>query len=142
MYRFCLTLVTFLSLLSSVNASADSLRIENAWSPEAPPMARVMAGYMHITSNIDKEILIEKITSPQFKAVEMHRTIQTNGMAMMEWQLHIHVPTGKVTKLEPGGKHLMLIKPVKRLKAGDKIELNLHLSNQKQQTVIATVRKD
>jgi len=134
--------MTCLSLLSAANASTDSLRIENAWSPEAPPMARVMAGYMQITSKLDKEILIEKITSPQFKSVEMHRTVQTNGMAMMEWQLHIHVPTEKVTKLEPGGKHLMLIKPVKRLKAGEKIKLILHLSNHTQQTVIATVRKD
>jgi copper(I)-binding protein len=62
-------------------------------------------------------------------------------MAMMKWQPHIHVPIGKVTKLEPGGKHLMLIKPLKRLQAGDRIELKLQLSNQRTQTVTMTVKK-
>ena len=142
MNKSLLKITALLALLMSGNVLAASLTINNAWSPEAPPKARVMAGYMSFTNNGDKEILIEKITSPQFKTVEMHRTVHAKGMAMMEWQLHIHVPIGKVTKLEPGGKHLMLIKPVKRLKAGEKIELVLHLSNNKQQTVIATVRKD
>lgn len=137
------SIFTVISLLMlSTAALANSLKIDNAWSPEAPPNARVMAGYMRVTNNTDKEILIKKITSPQFKTVEIHRTVHENGMAMMEWQLHIHVPVGKTTKLEPGAKHLMLIKPHKPLKAGDRIKLNLHLSNNQTQTVIATVRKD
>ena len=140
MSKYLMALLLLLPLLSGT-AWAESLRVDNAWSPEAPPTARVMAGYMDLTNNSDKEILIEKVTSPQFKKVEMHRTVHENGMAMMQWQLHIHVPVGKITRLEPGAKHLMLMKPVKRLKAGDKIELILHLSNNEQQTVIATVKK-
>lgn len=142
MPKYMTALISLLALLLSGNVLADSLTIENAWSPEAPPSARVMAGYMDVHNNGNEEILIEKVTSPQFKTVEMHRTIEKNGMYTMVWQPHIHVPPGKVTKLEPGGKHLMLIKPLKRLKAGDKIKLTLYLSNKQQQTVIVTVRKN
>ncbi len=142
MQKYRITLFASLALLFSANVFADSLTINNAWSPEAPPTARVMAGYMDIHNNGNKEILVEKVTSPQFKTIEIHRTVEKNGMSMMVWQPHVHVPAGKVTKLEPGGKHLMLMHPVKRLKAGDKIKLILYLSNHQQQTVIATVRKN
>lgn len=133
---------TFLLLIFSASAIADDLIISNVWIPEAPPGSKVMAGYMNIENKGQKEILIEKVTSPHFKMVEMHRSLQQGSMMAMEWQLHIHVPVGKVTKLEPGGKHLMLMRPAKRFVAGKKIELTLHLSNNQQQTVIATVRKD
>ena len=43
-----------LFLISSANA-ASALKIENTWSPEAPPVAKVMAGYMKITNMSDKE---------------------------------------------------------------------------------------
>ena len=142
MKKYLTTILASLTLLFSANAFADSLTIENAWSPEAPPTASVMAGYMDVHNNGHEEILIEKVTSPQFKTIEIHRTVEKNGMSMMVWQPHVHVPPGKVTKLAPGGKHLMLMHPVKRLKAGDKIKLTLYLSNNQQQTVIATVRKN
>lgn len=133
---------TLILLCCSANVIADELIITDARVPEAPPGAKVMAGYMNIQNKGQEEILIEKVTSPQFKMVEMHRSLQQNGMMTMEWQLHIHVPVGIVTTMEPGGKHLMLMRPVKRLVAGDKIELTLHLSNNQQQTVIATVQRD
>jgi copper(I)-binding protein len=141
MSRYTPLISILVGLLLSSQVLADTLTVKNAWSPEAPPTARVMAGYMEITHQGNQEVLIEKITSPQFKTVEMHRTIHKDGMAMMKWQPHIHVPIGKVTKLEPGGKHLMLIKPLKRLQAGDRIELKLQLSNQRTQTVTMTVKK-
>lgn len=142
MHKHLITLVAGLTLLFSANAFADTLTIKNAWSPEAPPTARVMAGYMEIHNNGKDEVLIEKVTSPQFKSIEMHRTVEKNGMSMMVWQPHVHVPPGKVTMLQPGGKHLMMMRPLKRLKAGDKIKLTLYLSDKTQQTVMATVRKN
>ena len=105
-------------------------------------MSRMLAGYMTVTNNTGDEILIEEITSPSFGMIEMHRSVYENGMAKMIWQPHVHVPVGKVIKLEPGGKHLLLMKPRKQLKAGDKVEFTLHLSNNQTQTVTATVRKD
>ena len=93
----------FFSLLVSGKALAASLTIDNAWIPEAPPTSRMLAGYMTVTNNTNQEILIEEVTSPQFKMIEMHRSVYENGMAKMIWQPHVHVPVGKVTKLEPGG---------------------------------------
>ena len=46
-----------LFLISTANA-ADSITIENAWSPEAPPVAKVLAGYMKINNHTDKDIKI------------------------------------------------------------------------------------
>lgn len=128
-------------LFPFTSQASETLHFNNAWSPEAPSVAKVLAGYFRVENKGNKEILITEITSPQFKSIEIHRTLHENGMAKMIWQPHIHVPVGRQVILEPGGKHLMMIKPKQRLKAGDNITLHITLSNNKKQTIQAKVRK-
>ena len=40
--------------ISTANA-ASAIKIENAWSPEAPPVAKVLAGYMKINNHGEEE---------------------------------------------------------------------------------------
>lgn len=139
-YRLALSLLAGLFMTNTSQAS-DNIIISEAWSPEAPPVAKVMAGYLKLENKSHKEILVTEISSPQFKTIEIHRTVHENGMAKMLWQPHIHVPAGKVIKLETGGKHLMMFNPQRWLRAGERITLHITLSNNTQQTIHAIVRK-
>ena len=135
---------SLLSLLLSsplTSYAAESLVFSDAWSPEAPPVARVMAAYFNVENKGPKEILIEEVSSPQFDSIEIHRTVHKDGMASMEWQPHVHVPAGKVIKLEPGGKHLMMFKPKQALKQSDSITLHIKLSDNTKQTIYAKVKR-
>lgn len=140
-YQVCLLLCA-LSLFPFSTQANQELQFSDAWSPEAPPVAKVMAGYFTVINPGKEEVLITGITSPQFKSIEMHRIVHEDGMAKMRWQPHVHVKPGQIVQLKPGGKHLMLFKPIRWLKAGEKITLHITLSNKTQQTIQAVIRKN
>jgi len=83
----------FLSLASMVvTASETGLQITNQWVREAPPMASMLAGYLHIRNNTDGDMVIVGVSSPAFRKIEIHRTELTEGVARMVRQKRIEVP--------------------------------------------------
>jgi len=122
--------ISFISL-SLIARAGDDLTITDAWVPEAPPVASVMAGYMTLKNISDKEITVTTVSSPDFKKVEMHRTETKDGMARMIEQKSIVVPAHAETIFKPGGLHLMLIKPQRKLARGDSVTLIISAGKQK-----------
>ncbi len=125
----------------SILYAGDSLSVLDAWVPESPPGMKVMAAYMTIKNNSENAHELSSVSSAQFERVEMHRTIIENEQARMEKQDIMTVKAGETLKFEPGGNHLMLFNPVKKLKSGDEIDLSLILKNGNKITVKAQVRK-
>lgn len=132
MKKYFITLCAiFIAIPSTFAMSAQpGLLIDQAWIQEGPPNARVLAGFMHINNNSDQVITIVSAQSKQFKKIEFHRTVYADGMARMVKQKNLTIKPGETLKLEHGGFHLMLITPVNILKAGDKVNMSLTLSNQ------------
>ncbi len=123
------------------NIPHEKLEVHDQWVREAPPSAKVMAGYLSLHNHTDKTHTILRITSPQFSRVEIHRTKIKNDIArMLPVSKIIISPNGKVL-FEPGGLHLMLIKPKKKYRSGDKIQLTLHLSDKSTFDFTAPVKK-
>ena len=117
------------------------LEVHNAWVREAPPSASILAAYMSLHNHSGKTHTVMSITSPQFSRVEIHRTEIKNDIAhMLPVSKIIISPNGKVL-FEPGGLHLMLIKPKKKYRSGDKIQLTLHLSDNSTFDFTAPVKK-
>ena len=135
------TLFSFLCLFSAWAQAQSSLQIQQAWIPEAPPGATIMAGYMHIYNHSDRAISINSIQSRAFNKVEMHLSSEVNGMAKMLPQKSLLIAANGELQLRPGSYHLMLIKPRQRLKGGDRVRLSLKLSNGQTQDIDLTVRK-
>jgi len=129
--KFPLVIISLIySLLFSLSASAaDTLTFSNPWIPEAPPGASVMAGYMEIKNHSAKTIDIISISSEAFDHVEMHLSKESDGFAKMLPQKKLSIPANGKLILTSGSFHLMLIKPAKWFKHGDKIKLRLTLSN-------------
>lgn len=132
-----LSLLFFASL-----AYADHITVSHAWSPEAAPVARVMAAYMEISNKDKDDSYITAINSPQFKKVEIHSMYHKDGMMHMEKQDKLKLAAGKTTSLEPGGYHVMLFNPKKWYQAGSKLTLNITIDNKHTFTITVPVFKD
>ena len=140
-YTRKLLLTLCLLLMAGAIWANDKLSISRAWSPEAPPVVKVLAAYALIENKSANDITIVSIQSPDFNKVEIHRIESENGMMSMVKQAQLTIPAGKVISLQPGEIHIMLIGPRKIFRDGDTLQLNLELDNGQQQTVSVPVRK-
>lgn len=137
-----LFLSTLLNLIFfSTSYAIDTFKISNSYIPEAPPGARVMAGYMEIHNTSNKLIDIVSVSSPSFNSVEMHLSKEVNGTAKMLQQDKLSIPANSKLVLKPGSYHLMLMKPKKRLLNGEKAEINFTLSNKETISINMPVKK-
>lgn len=122
--------IFFTGLFIIHNANAASvIKIENAWSPEAPPVVKVMAGYMRINNLGDNDIKIKSAKSILFKKVEIHLTETKNGMMSMVKQKNLKIPAKSHIELKPGGLHMMLIGKLKPVSKGTIIPVTLSFDN-------------
>ena len=120
--------------------AGPALTIRDAWIPEAPPTARVQAAYMVLANDGSAALVVVGARSPDFAKVEMHRTVQAQGTARMEVQPGLRVEPGTTLVLAPGGMHLMLVEPKRRLVAGDRVDIELRLEDGSPVGTVAEVR--
>ena len=128
MHLFKSILITSLILISSAHAES-SIKIENTWSPEAPPVVKVMAGYMKIHNLSNKDIKIKSATSKLFNKVEIHLTEMKNGMMRMIKQEDLNIEAKGHIELKPGGLHMMLMGKLSPIKKGSVIPVTLTFDN-------------
>jgi copper(I)-binding protein len=76
------------------------------------PGMQMTAGYLTLSNNTTQAIKITQVSSPQFDSVEMHESVVEDGMARMYPLGDLTILAGKTVQFEPGGKHLMLMRPV------------------------------
>lgn len=133
--------VIIFTLFSSAGMASEKVEIMNAWIREAPPMMKMLAGYMEIHNKGKESVMLRSVNSSSFARVEIHRTEIHNGMAQMKPASNVIIKAGEVVTFKPGGLHLMLINPVKSLKAGDKVKITLNLSDGNSLVFTATVKK-
>lgn len=134
------TLTVLLLLLGPSLLTAEVvLEISEPWIREAPPTARVMAGYMTLINAGDAPVIITSVSSPDFKDAEVHRTVVEGGVARMQPVSQLEIRPGSPVRLEPGGLHLMLFDPQHPLPEGKTVSLILHGSNGSQVTTTAPV---
>lgn len=69
------------------------------------------AGYLALTNNTRDPITITRVASPQFESVAMHETVIEDGVARMRALGELTLAPGETVRFEPGGKHLMLMRP-------------------------------
>lgn len=138
MNKILMTVVA-VAITFSVHAK-DTLEFSDAWIPEAPPVVKVMAGYVKIHNPTSSNIVINKVTSPDFKKVEMHQTIEKDGMSRMIKQDKMVIPAGGEVLFQRGGLHLMLINAKRGMKRGEKITLKFS-TNENTITVMAEIKE-
>lgn len=90
--------------------------------------AKVGGGYMTITNSGDSaDTLIE--VKADFPRVEIHETVEEDGVAKMNYVGRIDIPAGETVMLKPGGLHVMFMGLSEPLTEGDKIPATLVFEN-------------
>jgi len=127
-------------MMSFAHAAEMGVVIENPWIREAPPTAKALAGYMKIRNHGSQKTLVSA-ESADFQSVMLHQTVTKDGMAMMIHRQRIELPNGIELIFEPGGYHLMLLRPRRPLRIGDQVAIDLLFVDGTRQEVEFTVRK-
>jgi copper(I)-binding protein len=83
------------------------LRVEGAVVQVSPIEGRPSAAYFTIIGGPDSTALLD-VNSPQVLRMEIHETIDEDGMAMMRQIQSVAVPSKGKVAFEPGGKHVMI----------------------------------
>ena len=100
--------------------AGELLEIKDAWLAEAPPVSKVMAAYMTIDNSRQHPQQAVAMVCNEFARTEFHRTMDKDGIASMQHQQVLSIPASSALELEPGGYHVMLYEPARRLLAGDR----------------------
>ncbi|MFC4565437.1 copper chaperone PCu(A)C [Nocardiopsis mangrovi] len=95
------------------------------WLPNALPAA----GYITLTNSGDKDIKVTKITSPDYKRIEIYQTVTDSEGSKTVKLDGLTIPAGGEFALVPGRYHLMLEKPTRLITPGDNARVIYFLDN-------------
>ena len=105
--------------------AAGTLVVERAWIRAAPPGAMMLAGYATLRNDSDSPITLTGAGSADFADVSLHQSIEENGVERMRPLGEVTIAPGASIEFAPGGKHFMLMRPQRELKAGDRVEIHI-----------------
>jgi copper(I)-binding protein len=143
MSRASLTLALLAACIGSLaHADGPAENVSHVWIREAPPGVTVLAGYFTLDNLTGKTLDLTGASSPDFAMVEIHKSVQKDGVESMQPVDKISLPPHQGVVFQPGGYHLMLMQPHKRLSSGDTITLILNFSDGSTLTILAPLRRD
>lgn len=122
-------MVTALLLVATAAAAEPPVSATGAWVRAAPPGVPMMAGYLTLHNATRRVVTLTAVESPNFERIELHRSVMVDGVARMERVPGIEVPRRGEVALEPGGLHMMLVRPIGTVRDGDTVDLVLSFDN-------------
>ncbi len=105
--------------------AAGKLSVQHAWIRSAPPSALMLAGYATLRNDGDAPLTVSGADSADFADVQLHQSLQENGVERMRPTGKIEIAPGQSVEFAPGGKHFMLMDARRDLKAGDSVKLHI-----------------
>ena len=104
-------------------------KVDGAWIRMPPAGLPMMAGYARISNPCKAPLAIVGAHSAAFADTSLHETRVEGGMSRMRAAPALRLAPGGSAVLEPGGFHLMLMNPLKPLRAGDRIAIEFTLED-------------
>ncbi|MCC2656871.1 MAG: Copper(I)-binding protein [Panacagrimonas sp.] len=89
-------------------ATFETAQVRSARIVLPPPGVPMAAGYFELHNPGKSTLVLESLESSAFESVEMHETVEEDGMARMRPLANATVAAGETLRFEPGGMHLML----------------------------------
>lgn len=118
-----------LLLLSACSEQCDQVvSADQGWVRKPLPGRSMTAAYMNL-STCGEQIEITGFRSPQYKRVELHETVVTDGVSAMRKVPSIVLSKTDPATLQPGGMHLMLMRPTENFDQNKPIEIVVLLSD-------------
>ncbi|MGR8947465.1 MAG: copper chaperone PCu(A)C [Gammaproteobacteria bacterium] len=129
-----------LSITVPVGA-CESLHFNNAWVREPPPVSAVAAGYVTISNPTGDNMVVTDVSSICCRHLMFHESKMDAGQVRMNHLEHLTVPANSQVRLEPLGKHLMLMGVGQKLVAEDSVEITFSCGAHDQTRVLFTINK-
>lgn len=127
--------------VTATTALAAAPEIKGQWVREAPPSAMMLAGFGRLHNADSEERALVDASSPAFADIELHETVEEDGVMLMIEQETITVPAEGMRELKPGSYHLMLMRPHEPLEAGDEVTITLTFDDGSEREVVFPVRR-
>ena len=96
---------------------------EQAWVRPVPTGMKMTAGFGTVSNPGKEAIVFNSFSSPSFGEVSLHRTEKLVGVTRMREVDELRLEPGDSALLEPGGFHLMLMKPNSEVEAGQTVTI-------------------
>ncbi|KFN41310.1 hypothetical protein N789_05385 [Arenimonas oryziterrae DSM 21050 = YC6267] len=87
----------------------------------------MLAGYALLRNRCATPQSVRSVASQDFAATTMHETLVENGVSRMREVAAVTIPAGGIATFQPGGRHLMLMRPKRALHTGDRVVLRFKL---------------
>ena len=115
--------------------------VSDAWARETATDAVAGGAFMTITNGTAKDDVLVSATAKFAGKVEMHESkMDNNVMVMRPVEGGIPLKAGSVTRLAPGGLHVMFMDLKGPLRAGKEVEVTLTFKEAGEQTVKLPVK--
>jgi copper(I)-binding protein len=122
---FVVTLIACFLLSCSAGKRTADLEWRNGWVRALPPGAVMTAAYGELRNTSQKSIEFTAFVSNAFAQVSLHQSSTEQGVTRMREQRSRRIAAGETMLLQPGGLHLMLMKPTSELNLGDEVEIGI-----------------
>lgn len=136
--KYCL----MVCLLLCSHFTAAELQATQGWVKLAPPGANANAAYVQLYNPGANAVVINAFSANCCASLMLHRTRYENDRAIMEHLDQLSVPAKGRVAMAPGGLHIMLLQAAAPLRVGDTVQLQLHFSDGRQQTIQLPVQAD
>ena len=133
--------ITAAMALSTFSAAAGDIMVVNPHARPSLGASHNSAAFMTLKNTGSKADSLIAASGDVAARVQIHTTINDNGLMKMRPVKAIEIPPGGMAMLKPGGYHIMLIGVKKPLKAGDSFSLKLTFKKAGDMTVTVPVRK-
>lgn len=91
----------------SACGQGDVLYVDEAVVNLSPVDGNPSSGYFEVHGG-PEDVELVGVTSDDVVRLELHETVEENGVSVMQPVKSVPVPAGDTVKFEPGGKHLMI----------------------------------
>lgn len=108
---------------------AGDIAIKDAFVPMAPKGVMAHAAYMEVTNTGDTTRSLIGVTAPNYAMAHIHQSMESDGIATMMSMHQLDIKPGQTVVLEPGGLHVMLMKPSAPLELGGTVALEVAFAN-------------
>lgn len=133
-------MILFFSLLAILNSFSPKINIENAWvRPAGKGMNSAL--YFSINNQTNKTDELYKVEASIAWAIQLHKTINKNGLMEMKQIKSVEIPANQTVKFAPGGYHVMLIRLKEEIKPGSKINFTFYFKKAGKIKVSAKVKE-
>ena len=106
------------------------LKFESGWIRVTSSGHPMTAGYITISNNGSKDVVLISVSSTVAKMVELHETtFHNNVMKMRELKNGIKIPANGIIHLKPKGLHLMFKGLKTKIKEGKKYKVKFTFTN-------------